>query len=340
MASASPIPERIFGTLSAYQTSAALSAAIRLELFTHVAADADTLPALARATGASERGLRALANHMVAHGFLEKHGERYRCSAESAAFLDRRAPEYMGSIAGFLNSPGLMRCFDDVLEAVRRGGTAERAGGTVSAENPVWVEFARAMVPTARAFAPGVADAVCRNGAPGRVLDVAAGHGLYGIEVARRSPACEVVFQDWPNVLAVAREHAERAGLAERARTLAGSAFDVEFRESGEPGFDAILVTNFLHHFEREACVRFLAKCRAALAPRGRVAVLEFALADDRVTPPHPAAFDLVMLATTPRGECYTVSEYEKMFADAGLARPERHDLPGGSHAVLMAAAR
>ena len=138
----------------------------------------------------------------------------------------------------------------------------------------------------------------------------------------------------------VAREHAERAGLAKRARTLAGSAFDVEFREPGEPGFDAILVTNFLHHFEREACVRFLGKCRAALAPRGRVAVLEFALADDRVTPPHPAAFDLVMLATTPRGECYTVSEYEKMFTDAGLARPERHDLPGGSHAVLVAPAR
>jgi hypothetical protein len=335
-----PVPERIFATLTGYQTSAALAAAIRLGLFTHVASGADTLAALALAAGASERGVRALANHLVAHGFLEKHGERYRCSAESAAFLDERKPEYLGPITTFLNSPGLMRCFDDVVEAVRRGGTAERGGGTVTGENPVWVEFARAMLPMARVFAPSVADAVCKSGAPRRVLDVAAGHGLYGIELARRSPECEVVFQDWPSVLAVARAHAEGAGLAKRAHSLPGSAFEVEFRAPGDVGFDAILVTNFLHHFERALCVRFLAKCRAALAPRGRVAVLELALADDRVSPPHPAAFDLVMLATTPRGESYPLSEYEGMFVDAGLARPERHDLPTGAHAVLVAGTR
>lgn len=330
-----PTPERIFAMLTAYQTSAALAAAIRLELFTHVAAGADTLTALARATGASERGLRALANHLVVHEFLHRAGERYRCSAEAAAFLDRRAPGYMGSNTSFLNSPELMRCFDDVVAAVQRGGTVEPAGGTLAIENPVWVEFARVMLPTARAFAPGVADAVCRGGLPRRVLDVAAGHGLYGIELARRSAASEVVFQDWPNVLAVAREHAEEAGLAVRARYLPGSAFEVDFGS----GFDAVLVTNFLHHFGREACVRFLAKCRAALANGGRVAVLEFVLAEDRLTPARSATFDLVMVATTPHGEAYTVGEYGKMFVDAGLARPEQHDLQDGSHAVFVAGA-
>ena len=68
-------------------------------------------------------------------------------------------------------------------------------------------------------------------------------------------------------------------------------------------------------------------------------AVLEFALGEDRVTPPPSATFDLVMLATTPQGEAYTIGEYGKMFADAGLARPERHDLPDGSHTVLLAGA-
>ena len=70
------------------------------------------------------------------------------------------------------------------------------------------------------------------------------------------------------------------------------------------------------------------------------MAALEFALADDRVSPPQSASFDLVMLATTPRGQAYTTSEYGKMFVDAGLAAPERNDLPFGSQTALVAGAR
>lgn len=328
-------PERIYQTLTGYQTSAALAAAIRLDVFTHVAGGADTPAALVPLAGASERGLRALLNHLVAHGFLVKRGERYACGAEAARFLDRRSPAYQGSIATFLTDPGLVRCFDDLDGAIRRGGTVEPAGGTVAAENPVWVEFARAMTPVARALAPGVADVVCRAGVPRRVLDVAAGHGLYGIEVARRSAECRVVFQDWPGVLAVTREHVEAEGLGPRASYVGGSAFEVAL---GGP-YDAILVTNFLHHFGPEEGSRFLARCRAALAPGGRVAVLEFVLEEDRVTPPRSAAFDLVMVATTRAGAAYTVAEYGEMFRAAGLAHPERHDLAEGAHTVLVAGA-
>lgn len=331
-----PNPERIFATLTAYQTSAGLAAAIQLKLFTHVAAGAGTLAELARATGAPERGLRALVTLLVTNEFLVQRGARLENTPEAALFLDERSPAYMGSVTEFLNSPGLARCFDDVLGAVRRGGTVEKDGGTVSAENPVWVEFARAMQPMARFLGPGMADVLCRGGVPRRVLDIAAGHGLYGIEIARRAPGTELVAQDWPGVLAVARANAEAAGLAARFRTLPGSAFDVDLGR----GHDAILVTNFLHHFERERNVAFLARCRAALAPGGRVAVLEFRLEDDRLTPPQSASFDLVMLATTPRGEAYTLSEYAAMFTAAGLARPESHPLAGSSHVVLVAGER
>ncbi|NOT28929.1 MAG: methyltransferase domain-containing protein, partial [Planctomycetes bacterium] len=155
-----------------------------------------------------------------------------------------------------------------------------------------------------------------------------------------RAIASVIVFQDWPNVLAIARENAERHGLGARAHYLGGSVFDVDLAQLPGAGFDAVLVTNFLHHFERERCVDLLARCRAGLAQGGRVAVLEFALADDRVTPPQSAAFDFVMLATTPRGEAYTASEYGKMFVEAGLARPERHDVPSSCHTVLIAGAR
>ena len=331
-----PTPERIFTTLTAYQASAALVSAIELELFTHVAAGTNTLGALARATGASERGLRALANHLVAEEFLVKQGERYSCSSDAALFLDGRSPAYMGSMAGFLNSKGLVECFDDLTAAVKRGGTVAPDGGTTAVENPVWVDFARAMQPMARAFAGTLAECVIRNGMPRRVLDIAAGHGVYGIEIARRASRCEVVFQDWKNVLAVARENATKAGLGARAHYLPGSAFDVDFGK----GNDAVLFTNFLHHFERAVNVRLLTKARASLAPEGAVAVLEFALDDGRVSPPASATFDLVMLASTPHGEAFTLSEYAEMFGAAGLTPPERTNIPGGSHAVLLARAK
>lgn len=329
----SPTPERIFGTLVGYQTSSALSVAIQIELFTHVAAGADTLAALARATGASERGLRALCNHLAAHGLLEKRDGRYRCAPDVAEFLDRKSPRYLGTITRFLNGAALVRCFDSLVEAVKRGGTADRAGGTVAPSNPIWVDFARHMEPAMRAFARDLAEIACKKAAPKRVLDVAAGHGRYGIEVALRAKSAEVTFLDWENVLAVARENAVAAGIGERARYLAGSALEVDFGR----GFDLVLVPHFLHHFERESCARVLAKARAALARGGRVAVLEFLVNEDRVTPSHAAAFDLVMLATTPRGEAYTVEEYVEMFTTAGLEHPERHDLADGAHTVLVA---
>jgi len=328
-----PSPERIFDTLTAYQTSSALAAAVELDLFTHLAAGADTLGALARATASTERGLRALCHLLTVRGFLAKSGERFRLAPDCAAFLDRRSPMFLGSMTGFLHGAGLRRHFEDAAASVRRGGASE--GGTTNPSDPVWIDFARAMGPAARMMAGGVADVVLRGGTPRRVLDVAAGHGFYGIELARRSTATEVVSQDWENVLTVARENAAAAGLGARWRGLAGSAFEVDFGA----GFELVLLVNFLHHFEREACVRLLSKARAALADGGRVAVVEFRLDEERLSPPGSAASDWTMLATTPRGQAYTAGEYAGMFRAAELGTPEVHELPGGSHAVLLAPA-
>ena len=107
-----------------------------------------------------------------------------------------------------------------------------------------------------------VAEAV---GRAGRVLDLAAGHGLFGIAVARANPGATVVAQDWEEVLAVARENAELAGVAGRFRLLPGSAFEVEFGE----GLDLVLVPNFLHHFDPPTCVALLRRVHDALRRAG-----------------------------------------------------------------------
>ncbi|HEY2158828.1 MAG TPA: class I SAM-dependent methyltransferase, partial [Isosphaeraceae bacterium] len=187
--------------------------------------------------------------------------------------------------------------------AVRRGGTAVSDEGTVSHDNPVWVEFARAMAPLMRMPAQLLAGLVGGNpDRPLRVLDVAAGHGLFGLAIAERYPLAHVTALDWPNVLAVAEENARRAGVAGRYASRPGSAFDVDW---GGP-YDVVLLTNFLHHFDIPTCEQFASKAYAALAPGGRALTLDFIPEPDRVTPPSTANFALVMLATTALGDAYT----------------------------------
>ena len=329
---ASPVA-RLFDAFTAYQRTAALKAAIELDLFTAVGAGADTVRALAQRCDAAERGVRALANRLVVDGFLTKDANRYGLAPEAALFLDRTSPAYAGSAIDFVNSPTIRQSFDTLTEAVRRGGTAVDSGGTVAPDHPVWVSFARAMAPMAAMTAELLASLLAaQGGIEGSVLDVAAGHGLFGITVARHHPAAHVVALDWPAVLEVAAENAAAAGVADRFTRLPGSAFDVDLGT----GHAAVLIPNFLHHFDPATCEAFLARVRRALAPGGRAVVVEFVPDESRAGPPEAVAFSLTMLATTPAGDAYTFQEYRRMFAAAGFPDPTLHPLdPTPQHAVV-----
>jgi 2-polyprenyl-3-methyl-5-hydroxy-6-metoxy-1,4-benzoquinol methylase len=165
-----------------------------------------------------------------------------------------------------------------------------------------------------------------------RILDVAAGHGLFGISLARRNPRAEVVAVDWPNVLEVADEFAAAAGITDRFRKIPGDAFRVDLGRD----YDIVLLTNFLHHFDPPTCESFLRKVRGVLKPGGRVVTLEIIPDENRTTPPEPATFSLVMLVTTPAGDAHTFAEYERMFANAGFERSELHQIPPSFQRVVI----
>jgi 2-polyprenyl-3-methyl-5-hydroxy-6-metoxy-1,4-benzoquinol methylase len=314
-----------FDTMSAYQRTEALRAAIELDLFSHVAAGRRTASELAQACQAAPRGTRILADFLTIMGFLQKHGDSYELTEDSKVLLDRASPAYVGGAVRFMLAPELRESFHKLTAAVRRGGTAVSNEGTVSDDNPIWVEFARAMAPLMQMPARLLAALVGGDtGQPLRVLDVAAGHGLFGITIAERYARAHITALDWANVLAVAEENTRRAGLAGRYSLRPGSAFDVAW---GGP-YDIVLLTNFLHHFDIPTCEQLAAKAHAALAPGGRALSLDFIPEPDRITPPPTAAFAIVMLATTAHGDAYTFADYEAMFARAGFLRSELHALP------------
>lgn len=328
-----PTPERIFNIMVAFQETEALKAAIELDIFTAIAEGANTAALLAARARASERGVRILCDYFTVKEFLIKKEDQYSLTQESAVFLNRHSPACLATMINFLASPWSRKNFGTLAEAVRKGGTANDTGDHTKPHEEVWVNFARSMaqltIPAAE-FIAGLTGAA--EGKPCKILDIAAGHGMYGITVAKRNPHAQIVAVDWPAVLEVAKENVGKLGVADRYTTRPGSAFEVEFGN----GYDFVLLTNIFHHFDVPTCEKLMRRVHAALKPGGKAVTLEFVPNEDRVSPPIAAAFSLVTLAGTDAGEAYTFSQYEKMFANTGFAKTTLHPVPDTPQQVLV----
>jgi ubiquinone/menaquinone biosynthesis C-methylase UbiE len=274
-----------------------------------------------------------ICDYLTVIGLLTKNNGHYGLTSDSAVFLDRKSPAYLGSVVDFL---GKLQdddpAFRDITGAVRKGGTVATDDGTVRPDNPIWVSFARSMAPMMTMPADLIARVVTAEGGAKNVLDIAAGHGLFGIAVAKQNPGARITAVDWPRVLDVASENAAAAGITDRYQTRPGSAFDVEFGS----GYDLVLLTNFLHHFDPKTCETLLRRLKDSMAPGGRVITLEFIPNPDRVSPPFHATFSLIMLATTGAGDAYTFAEFEQMFSNAGFARSELRELVPTPHRIVI----
>src|SRR5262245_40549939 len=315
-AASKPSPELIFSTLIAYQNAYTLKAAIDLDLFTAIAEGASDSAALAKRIDAAERGVRILADGLTVQGFLRKENGKYSLSPESALFLDKRSPAYTGGMAEFLVSDENIRNFSQFTDCVRKGGTVSNIGDNSKPVDHRWVTFAKAMGSMAGPVAGALSQMVNANPAAEiKVLDIAAGHGMYGITVAKNNPRVQVTAVDWPAVLDVAKENAQKAGVSDRYSVRPGSAFDTDLGS----GYDYVFITNFLHHFDIPTNDKLLRRFHAALKPGGKAVTVEFVPDENRVTPPIAAAFSMVMLINTDAGDAYTFAEYEKMCRNAGF---------------------
>lgn len=329
--STQPNPELIFNAFSSYQRSFALKGAVDLELFTHIADGATSAAGIAKRANASERGVRILCDYLTINGFLTKQGGAYGLTPESALFLNKRSPAYLGTIGNFLLTDQHIANYRDVAAVVRKGGTLQGAGN-MEPDNAIWVEFARSMVPIVFGAAQGIAGIVTQPGRADKVLDIAAGHGMFGISIAQRNPAARIVAVDWKNVLEVAIENATRAGVRDRYTTVAGSAFDVDFGS----GFDIALLPNFLHHFDPPTNIALLKKIRSAMKPGGTLATLEFVPNEDRITPPVAASFSMMMLGSTEAGDAYTFREFDRMFREAGFGASRMQGLEASPEQLIL----
>ena len=316
--------------LNGYQQTYALRAALELDLFTQIAEGATTPEDIAAAVDAAPRGIRILCDYLAILGLLTKLDGTYGLSRDAKLFLDARSPGYLGASARFLAQDGMIESFRHLTTTVRRGGAD--GPGTLGPDDPVWVEFARSMAPMMAMQAEAVARLLPASRRSPKVLDIAAGHGLFGLAIAQHNPEARIVAVDWDNVLQVARENAAQAGATDRYTTIAGSAFDVDLGSD----YQVILLPNFLHHFDAETNVRLLRRLHDAIAPDGVMATIDFVPDETRIAPPLAGAFALTMLGSTPAGDAFTFAELEAMFRDAGFGESRMQDLEPTPHRLIL----
>ena len=328
-----PNPLPIFNAFNAHTHTGVFIAAIDLDVFTKIGEGASTVAQIAQKTSASERGIRTLCDALVVMGLLRKSGSDYSLTEDAAVFLDRRSPASLASAAPFLHGKWLVEAFEHFTEAVRKGGTALPGAGSVEPDNPICVDFARGMMPMMMPAAQHIAEVLkAKEGKSWKVLDIAAGHGIFGITLAQQNPNAKIVAVDWKAVLKVAKEHAQRFGVADRLATIPGSAFDVDFGKD----YDVALITNFLHHFDEATCTSFLKKVHAALKPGGVAVTLEFVPNEDRVSPASAAWFSTIMLATTRSGDAYTFNDLKRMYEAAGFKDVSLHRFDPMPHSIVL----
>lgn len=303
-----------FDAALSYLRTAAMIAAVKLRLFEHVGTEGKTIAALAQLTGSDPRGIRILCEAMQAMGFLELENDVFRMSAQMKSLVGSPASDSLLGTIQYLAGPELVRqIMFDPESYVRSGGRKEDS--VLAVDHAVWDVFARSMVPLAQFTAKRLVNYIRASRlTPAVVLDIAAGHGYYGIEIGAAFPDARVTGLDWPEVIRHAAQNARENGLGDRYTALAGSAFTAEW---GGP-YDTILMVNFLHHFGTDEIVTLLQRAREYLAPDGQIHIVDFI--PGRSGPDQfQSLFSFWMLATTPGGEAHSMQAIGELAEQSGF---------------------
>jgi (2Fe-2S) ferredoxin/2-polyprenyl-3-methyl-5-hydroxy-6-metoxy-1,4-benzoquinol methylase len=319
---AGAFPDDLAQTIRAFQESRVLLTAIELDLFTAVGEGA-TAEEVSRKLGADPRATEMLMNALVAMGMLTKRAGVFHNTLVTARYFVEGAAD--DARAATMHTAHLWRRWSTLTECVRTGTSVSYQEAVDHPEE--WTRaFIAAMHRNAAERAPLVVQAVGPEGVE-RMLDVGGGSGAYSIAFARASERLQADLLDLAAVIPIAQSHIEKTGLAARVKTRVG---DLRRDKLGE-GYDLLFVSAICHMLSPEENRDLLKRCYEALAPRGRLVIQDFILAQDKTTPKSAALFALNMLVGTRGGSTYSEDEYASWLREAGFEDVGRIRLPGPS---------
>ena len=237
--------------------------------------------------------MTAILNALVGLEFLVRRGDRYALTPESAAFLVSTKPAYHGGFFRHVTRQVLPNWLQ-LTEAVRTGRPVVAANHQGDGQQ-FFAEFVEGLFPLSYKAAQVLGEhlGIPKAKSPVSVLDIGAGSGVWGIALAHQSPHVTIHAVDWPAVLEVTSKLAQRHGVGDRLRTVAGDLLEADFGT----GHQVATIGHILHSEGRDRSRQLLRKTFAALAPGGTIVISEFVPNDDRTGPPTPLIFAVNMLA-------------------------------------------
>ena len=309
-----------------------IEAAVENRLFDVLEDRALSVQELAAETGASERGIAALADALVGFELLSKDSEgRYRLTPESAAFLVRGKLEFQGGIFHHVRRDLIPRWLQ-VSECVKTGNPVSPANRQEHGA-PFFEQFVEALLPMGYPAAKILAEEVnlSQFKEPARVLDLAAGSGVWGIALAQSSPSVEVTVVDWEQVIGTTKKMVARFNLQDRFRFVPGDLLEADFGSN----YSVATLGHILHSEGVDRSKRLLSRVRDALRPGGTIAIAEFLVNPERSGPPQGLIFAVNMLVHTEAGGTYSFEEISDWLRHSGFQNMRTLDVPGPSPLIL-----
>ena len=331
-AAKSVTPERVMKYFWGFGPPLIMEAAVRNGVFEVLKQGSKTAAEVSTATGASERGITAILNALTGLELLSRDDSgQYTLTDESAAFLVSSSPGYLGGLLKH-GSTQLIPHWLDLSEVVRTGRPSTRVNQQEEGAG-FFEQFVADLFPMSYAAASAAAQAlnVAQAAETIRVLDLAAGSGVWSIAIAQHSPRVRVTAVDWPGVLEVTRQTAARFGLAERYEFAAGDLGAAGFGS----GYNIATLGHILHSEGRDRSRSLLRKTFDALAPGGTIVIAEFLVDADRRNPVAGLLFAVNMLVNTEKGDTYSFEEIQGWLNEAGFENARTVDAPGPSPLIF-----
>lgn len=325
-------PERLMQFGFAYAPPLIIGAAVSNKVFDSLASGPKTVAQLSKETGAPARGLRAIMNALVGLELLKKDRRgKYSLTPESTAFLLSNRPSTQ---AGFFGTilPQLISRWLRLADVVRDGQPAvavnQETEGTEFfsqlVENIIPMSY-----PSAEALRDHLKVSKAKNDI--RVLDLAAGSGIWGIALAQKSPRVRVTAVDWAGMIPTTKRITRKFGVADRFQFIGGDLLEANFGT----GYNIATLGHILHSEGEERSRQLLKKTFRALKSGGTIAIAEWLVNDERTEPLPSLMFAVQMLVNTEKGDTFSFNEIKTWLEEAGFKKVCKLEAPGPSPLIL-----
>lgn len=313
----------------AYQPVCVLAAAAELDLFSILADGPLTAAALAKRLHATERGMTILLDALVALDLLAKHGDTYAVPDGVAAALTADGPS--SALAMVQHQANCLRRWAQLARVVR-DGSHEIPTGSIRGEAGDRASFIAAMHVVSGHTAPQL---VARLGPPPfkHLLDVGGASGTWALAFLELAPGTQATLFDLLQVIPMARERLQQAGMLDRFRLVAG-----DFSTDELPaGADLAWVSAIAHQNSRAENRALFGRVYRALVPGGRLLMRDIVMEEGHIRPTAGALFAVNMLVGTSEGGTYTLAEYRADLEAAGFSAVKLLVPDEGMNAVIQA---